>query len=433
MTREWTALTSDEIVDGKCWSHFPLNVASEGVGVLSLRLDAKHPPSVTVSALYCAEAAAALDASLRLRDAQSEALTDPLTGLLNRRGLEQQLNPLLSHARSVGNELSVLFVDLDHFKQVNDQFGHDRGDAVLRLVAGTLRRLVRTVDLVARYGGDEFVVALPSTDTRTAVKIADRIREGVSVAIQSDGDGTVPITVTIGVSSGSKGQQRAAEVIAAADQAMLNGKRYGRNRTETLHAVADPEPTPSRATVSGTPSALRALLRTLGSRHPDSESHSIAVGALSARIARRMGCSRDDIRLAGQGGLMHDIGKIYLPLDVLDGTEPLTPAERELVDQHTNTGAELVDSLPETRHLTALVRASQEHFDGNGYPDGLARDEIPLVARIIAVTDAYHAMVSDRPYRKALSPDAIREELRRYAGTQFDPGVVDALLDMLES
>ncbi|MDG2306216.1 MAG: diguanylate cyclase [Candidatus Binatia bacterium] len=431
VTREWTTLEGDEVIHGERWFHFPLSVASEGVGVLSLRLSIHQPPSRTLSALYCAEAATALDASLRLRDAQSEALTDPLTGLLNRRGLEQQLDPLLGHARSVTGELSVLFVDLDHFKRVNDEFGHDRGDAILRLVAGTLRRLVRTIDVVARCGGDEFVVVLPSTDTPTAVKVADRIREGVSTVIRSDGAGTVPITVTIGVSSLSEGRGRASEVLNAADQAMLKGKTSGRNRTETLNDTQVQEEPRVRTSNAGTPSALRALLRTLGSRHPDSGSHSLAVGALSARLARRMGCARNEIREAGQAGLMHDIGKLYLPLEILDGTEPLTPAEREIVDQHTLTGAELVESLPETRHLTVLVKASQEHFDGQGYPEGLAGDEIPVAARIISVTDAYHAMITDRPYHKALAPVAIRTEFRRCAGTQFDPDVVEALLEMI--
>lgn len=432
VTREWSTLEGKEVVDGARWFHFPLSVASEGVGVLSLRLSVVQPPSRTLSALYCAEAATALDASLRLRDAQSAALTDPLTGLLNRRGLEQQLTPLLNHARSVSGEMSVLFIDLDHFKTVNDEFGHDRGDAILRLVAGTLRRLVRTVDVVSRYGGDEFVVALPATDTPTAVKVAERIREGVSTVIRSDGAGTVPITVTIGVSSLSDHQGRASELINAADEAMLSGKTSGRNRIETLHSPTTQHEPAGRAFGAGTASALRALLRTLGSRHPDSGSHSVAVGALSARLARRMGCSRQEIRAAGQAGLMHDIGKIYIPLEILDGTEPFTPEERETMDQHTHTGADLVDSLPETRHLTGLVRANQEHFDGEGYPLGLAGDEIPQVARIVSVADAYHAMVTDRPYRRALAPDAIRDELRRCAGTQFDPAVVEALLDMID-
>jgi len=431
VTREWTTLDSEEIIDGQQWCHYPLSVASEGVGVLSLRLSIRQPPSKTLSALYCAEAAAALDASLRLRDAQSEALTDPLTGLLNRRGLEHQLSPLLGHARSLDGDLSVLFVDLDHFKQVNDEFGHDRGDAILRLVAGTLQRLVRTVDLVARYGGDEFVVVHPSTDTPTAVRVAERIREGVATAIRSDGAGTVPITVTIGVASLAEGCNRATEVIAAADQAMLFGKTGGRNRIETSNPAATADGPVARPATPGTATCVRALLCTLASRHPDSHSHSLAVGALSARVARRMGCTPTEVRRAGQAGLLHDIGKLHLPLEILEGTEPLTPAEREIVDRHTITGADLVEALPEVRHLSALVRASQEHFSGGGYPDGLAGDDIPLIARIISVTDAYHAMVSDRPYRRALRPEAIRDELRRCAGTQFDPTVVEALLDLV--
>lgn len=431
VTREWTTLEDEGGDDGGRWVHFPLSVASEGVGVLSLQLSVAEPPSRTLSALYCAEAATALDTSLRLRDAQSAALTDPLTGLLNRRGLEQQLTPLLNHARSVGDEMSVLFIDLDHFKAVNDEFGHDRGDAILRLVAGTLRRLVRTVDVVSRYGGDEFVVALPATDTPTAIKVAERIREGVSSVIRSDGAATVPITVTIGVSSRSDHQDRSSELINAADEAMLSGKTGGRNRIETLLAPGPQREPAGRAFGAGTPSALRAFLRTLGGRHPDSSSHSIAVGALSARLARHMGCSLQDIRVAGQAGLMHDIGKIYVPLEILDGTEPLSPGDRDAMDQHTHTGADLVDSLRETRHLTELVRASQEHFDGKGYPLGLAGEAIPKVARIIAVADAYHAMITDRPYRRALAPHVIRDELRRCAGTQFDPEVVEALLAMI--
>lgn len=430
VSREWATLEGEEIVDGERWAHYPLSVASEGVGVLSIRLSVRQPPSKTLSALYCAEAATALDASLRLRDAQSAALTDPLTGLLNRRGLEQQLGPLLGHACSLGGELSVLFIDLDHFKQVNDEFGHERGDAILRMVAGTLHRLVRTIDVVARHGGDEFVVVLPSTDTKTAVRVAERIREGVATAIRSDGSGTVPITVTIGVSSLGEGLGSASEVIAAADRAMLLGKTGGRNRIETSStATSDGEPAEPVAP-TGTPTALRALLRTLASRHPASGAHSVAVAALSARVARRMNCSPAEIRQAGQAGLLHDIGKLHLPLEVLDSPEPLTPEEREIVDQHTITGADLVESLAETRHLSVPVRASQEHFDGSGYPDGIAGDQIPLVARIIAAVDAYHAMVSNRPYRKALPPDAIRAELLRCSGTQFDPNVIEALLHL---
>jgi len=239
--------------------------------------------------------------------------------------------------------------------------------------------------------------------------------------------------VTIGISSLSEQRGRASDVIRSADRAMLLGKTEGRNRVETSDSNERDDDLVAPTSHAGTPTAVRALLRTLTSRHPDSGSHSAAVGALSARVARHMGCRPGDVRAAGQAGLLHDIGKLYLPLEILDGTEPLTPEERVLVDAHTITGSDLVQSLGETRHLSGLVRASQEHFDGRGYPEGLAGDEIPLVARIISVTDAYHAMVSDRPYHKAIGYDAVCEELRRCSGTQFDPDVVEALLELLDS
>ncbi len=426
--RAWSTLAEDEGDDDRRWTHIPLSVAREGVGVLSLRLCLRQPPSQTVLALFGAEAATALDASLRLHEAQSEALTDPLTGLLNRRGFEQRLEPLVDPARPTEGELSVLFLDLDHFKEVNDTFGHARGDALLQQVARRLEGLVRAGDVVARYGGDEFVVLLPATDGPTARRIAERVRAGVRESIRTPGNETLPITATIGVSSLGPGLERPGDVITAADRAMLVGKTAGRNRIGTLEEPGN-ESDPPRA--HGAASALRALLRSLAGRHADSATHSAAVAALSARVARHLGCLSKEIREAGQAGLLHDIGKLYLPLDILEGTGPLTPEERTQVDLHTLTGAALVASVPEIRHLADHVRASQEHFDGSGYPDGRAGEDIPRVARIIAVTDAYHAMASDRSYRAALPADAIRSEFERCAGTQFDPVVVEALLDLL--
>ena len=427
--RTWSTVGEETAGAHRHWVHFPLSVAGEGVGVLSLHLHAARAPSQTVSALYCAQAASALDASIRLNDAQSEASTDSLTGLLNRRGLEMRLESMLDRARRRGGELSLLFVDLDHFKEINDSHGHAHGDSLLRETATILQNQVRSEDVVARLGGDEFVVVLPGSDPSTARRIAERLQRRIAGHASRNHSGR--LSATIGMAHLGPETTTGAEIIRAADRAMLAGKTAGRDRITAAGPVPNEGATSTPPETPATRAALRTLLRSLAGRHPASASHSVAVAALSARIARRMGLERSGIREAARVGLLHDIGKLYLSPQILDSPDPLTAEQRAAVDLHTETGGDLVASIPELRHLADAVRATQEHFDGSGYPDGRAGEELAKSARIVAVADAYHAMAFDRPYREARDRDAIRAEFRRCRGTQFDPEVVDALLDMI--
>jgi diguanylate cyclase (GGDEF)-like protein len=427
--RTWSTVGEETAGAHRHWVHFPLSVAGEGVGVLSLHLHAARAPSQTVSALYCAQAASALDASIRLNDAQSEASTDSLTGLLNRRGLEMRLESMLDRARRRGGELSLLFVDLDHFKEINDSHGHAHGDSLLRETATILQNQVRSEDVVARLGGDEFVVVLPGSDPSTARRIAERLRRRITG--HASRNHSSRLSATIGLAHLGPETKTGAEIIRAADRAMLAGKTAGRDRITAAGPVPNEGATSAPAETPATRAALRTLLRSLAGRHPASASHSVAVAALSARIARRMGLERSGIREAARVGLLHDIGKLYLSPQILDSPDPLTAEQRAAVDLHTETGGDLVASIPELRHLADAVRATQEHFDGSGYPDGRAGEELAKSARIVAVADAYHAMAFDRPYREARDLDDIRAEFRRCRGTQFDPEVVDALLDMI--
>ena len=427
--RTWSTVGEEVSGAHRHWVHFPLSVAGEGVGVLSLHLHAARAPSQTVSALYCAQAASALDASIRLNDAQSEASTDSLTGLLNRRGLEMRLESMLDRARRRGGELSLLFVDLDHFKEINDSHGHAHGDSLLRETATILQNQVRSEDVVARLGGDEFVVVLPGSDLSTARGIAERLRRRIAGHASRIHSGC--LSATIGLAQLGPETTAGAEIIRAADRAMLAGKTAGRDRITAAGPVPNEGATSAPPETPATRAALRTLLRSLAGRHSASASHSVAVAALSARLARRMGLARSEIREAARVGLLHDIGKLYLSPQILDSPDPLTAEQRAAVDLHTETGGDLVASIPELRHLADAVRATQEHFDGSGYPDGRAGEELAKSARIVAVADAYHAMAFDRPYREARDLDDIRAEFRRCRGTQFDPEVVDALLDMI--
>jgi diguanylate cyclase (GGDEF)-like protein/putative nucleotidyltransferase with HDIG domain len=427
--RDW--LTIERAGDGgEIALTFPLTVGTERIGVLTLCFAAASRPSESLSGFFCAEVALALDSALRLERARSEALTDALTGVYNRRFLESRLVDELRRARAAGLPTSLLFIDIDRFKWVNDTFGHDVGDRLLRDVANVVAAQLRAVDVVARFGGDEFVVILAETDRAGSVAAAMRLQE----ALGSSGLEALPqdcsLTVTIGAATSPEDGIGPAELLASADSAMLRGKRAGRNRIEMFGR--EPEPARAAATDQREQAAvLRTLIAALAVRDAATAQHSREVGALAARIARHMGCEPEQIRISGQGGLLHDIGKLHTPLEILLKPGPLDESERSIMNLHAEIGAELTRELAPVRHLAPVIRASQEFFDGNGYPDGIEGAAIPLAARIIAVADAYHAMRNDRPYRKAMAEETAIAELQRCAGTQFDPVVVTALLELI--
>ncbi len=422
--RDWQTVESDPSDAGEHDLHVPLTVGAEAVGVLSARVASATRPSASLAAFFCAEAAVALEASIRLPNVQREALTDALTGLCNRRYLDQRLEEEFRRAKSLGFPLSVLFLDVDHFKELNDRYGHQCGDRVLCMIARVLREALRGVDVVARYGGEEFVMLLPETTHEGGHLVAEKVRALIPRRGSKEVPEVGPVSVTIGVATAPLDARDPATLVARADEAMLRGKRAGRNRVEAFALR-------SSDTVLRTAAVIRVLLQHLARKDPQTYRHSLAVGALSARLARRMGLDEAEVGSIGRGGLLHDIGKLYTPDEILLKPGPLTPAERLIMQEHAIDGAELAAAHPATRDLAALVRASQEAFDGSGYPDGLVGDAIPLGARIITVTDAYHAMSSDRPYRAAMLPALVVDELGRHAGTQFDPAVVRTLLDLL--
>lgn len=430
--RDWLTIESEPGRSGELEIHFPLTVGTDRIGVLSLCFATENRPSASLSGFFCAEVAIALDSAIRLERARSDALTDALTGVSNRRFLETRLADELKRARVLGTSTSLLFIDIDRFKWFNDNFGHDVGDRLLRRVASVLTAQLRTVDVVARFGGDEFVIVLPETDRSGSAMVASRVQDSLA-GIGNDAlpEGT-SLTVTIGAATYPEDGARSQELLASADSAMLRGKRAGRNRIE-IFSASEPSPVPSGIRRREVAVVLRALLVALEARDADTARHSRAVAALSARIARRLGCETTEVRLAAQVGLLHDIGKLHTPLEILLKPGPLDDAERRIMNLHAEVGADLTRSIAEVRHLSAGVRSSQEFFDGGGYPDGLAGDAIPLVARIVAVADAFHAMCSDRPYRAAVPGAQAIAELRRCSGTQFDPAVVAALLCVVES
>jgi diguanylate cyclase (GGDEF)-like protein len=335
---------------------------------------------------------------------RTEAVTDALTGLGNRRKLASDLGDALDAAAPDRPSLLLLF-DLNGFKGYNDTFGHLAGDALLARLGGKLADAVARHGTAYRLGGDEFcaLLALDGTDLEAV--------ERASEALTENGE-RFSISASLGVVLLPHEADSADHALQLADERMYANKR-GR-------------PTGPRD------QARDVLMRTMQAKQPDLDEHADEVADLARRVALRLGLAGEDLDEVARAAELHDVGKVGIPDAILNKPAGLDPIEWEYMRQHTILGERILNAAPALRPVARLVRASHERWDGTGYPDRLAGEDIPLGARIVAVCDAYHAMTADRPYRQALPHDVACTELRAGAGGQFDPGVVEAFLAVVD-
>lgn len=335
-----------------------------------------------------------------LRVSREEALTDSLTGLGNRRALTLELEQRLQSPGARPGYVLALF-DLDGFKSYNDTFGHPAGDVLLQRLGATLRSRLLGRGSAYRMGGDEFCVLIDERPESLQLAVA---------ALAEHGEG-----FTIGCSYGSvRLTAEAGDVATAlriADQRMYAHKQSSR--------------------MSASRQSGDVLLRALAERDPELSSHVHDVADLAAATAERFGLRPHEVVHIRQAAELHDVGKVAIPDAILDKRGRLTAEEREFIRRHTLIGERILLGAPALHQVARLVRSSHENFDGSGYPDGLSGQEIPLGSRIIAVCDAFHAMITDRPYRAAMSDESAVAELRRCAGSQFDPAVVEHVCQAL--
>ena len=336
-----------------------------------------------------------------LGTSRGEATTDPLTGLRNRRALAKDLDEQMVDA-SPERPLLLLLFDLNGFKSYNDSYGHPAGDALLTRLGTALTRAVDGRGHAYRMGGDEFCVLTGAPEDQHA-ELAAHTR----AALSERGDGFT-ITTALGSATIDSPDGDSDEALRDADRAMYAEKNG------------------LRGSAGG--QSAEVLLRVLSERHPGIGSHVDNVAALSDKVGLELDMTEDDRTTLWQAAALHDIGKAAVPDAILDKPAPLDDDEWEFMRRHTIIGERILDGAPALTSAARLVRSSHEHFDGKGYPDQLAGAEIPLGARIVAVCDAYDAMVSDRPYRRAVSSEQAIQELNRCAGAQFDPAVVDAFV-----
>ncbi|HZU69910.1 MAG TPA: amino acid permease [Ktedonobacteraceae bacterium] len=377
------------------------------------------------------------------REQASAAITDPITGLPNHRAVMSRINEEVSRCQRSQDSFAILFVDLDHFKRVNDTWGHRAGDAILREVGTRLRNTLRLEDLAGRYGGEEFAIILTGADLLAANQVAERLLASISAkpCLWESEDTPVPvpiaITASIGIAVyGLHGTTREA-LIESADQGMYRAKHTGRNRV----CVADVETDrPAIARTELVPYdrhtteivGVKALTAAAAAHDRRTNAHAHRIVQLAEATARKLQRPDEELHLIRLGALLHDIGKIGIPDAILHKPGPLTEEEWSVMRSHPEIGRQILEQVGGIfDYLATIVAAHHERWDGKGYPLGLAGEQIPLSARILAVVDAYDAMVSTRPYRKAMPVSEARKELLACAGKQFDAAVVEAFLSVL--
>ena len=355
---------------------------------------------LAIVALLCAWEA--LDHE-RQRDALARvSRADSLTGCLNRRGLEERLEAELDGARRNGREVGVVMLDLDDFKQVNDARGHEAGDELLRWTVDRAGEMLRPMDALGRLGGDEFAVVVPGAGPVEAAEVAQRLRDAASGRV----------SLSTGIASFPLDGTDRESLLRHADRD-LYAEKHGRA----------PEAGPTTRELGW----AAALARAVELRTAVADDRGGAVAAYAAAIAQRLGWSGGELALLRMAAMLHDVGKVSVPDRILQKPGPLTFDEFERVKEHPAAGAEIVEQVDGLSPVVGWIRHSHEHFDGSGYPDGLAGDDIPSASRILLVAEAYEAMTSRRPYGSPLPSELALEELRAGAGGQFDPACVAAL------
>lgn len=370
------------------------------------------------------------------------ATIDPLTGLPNHQRLMGRIEEELARCQRTRGNCVILFIDLDHFKHINDTWGHRAGDMVLHEAAQRLKKTLRIEDFVGRYGGEEFAVVLALTSLEDAKQVAERIRCALadsSFLWETDDEGT-PISISVSASIGiaispEHGNSRAA-LIEAADTAMYQAKHSGRNRACVAgeeHAFVHEVLAMAVNTQAPDKAALQALVAAVQAFDRGTNAHAKRMVQLSEATARKLGCEEEEQHLVSLAALLHDVGKIGIPHEILHKPGPLNEEEWVVMRKHPGIGRQILEQAGgKCALLSHIVVAHHERWNGTGYPYGLCEEAIPLGARILTVVDSYDAMTSDRPYRTALPEAEARMELQKCAGSQFDPMVVAAFLSVLE-
>lgn len=391
-----------------------------------------------------------------LEQANKYSNTDTLTGLYTHRGFQEILSAELKRATENETELSIIMLDVNNISKINRELGHAKGDEVIKLLAEKVKQNIKTTDKAGRYGGDEIAIILPNTGTSDAKYLAEYITYCLSCCFVDD---VGPVKVSVGITTFPEASRDQEKLLILAEQAMYISQAKGYK--EGMSAIVS-----SSDFNFWADDALNSFAEVIAKRHaqlgidfeeelvhkfnnekivsqnhllelanslagaidakdPYTKGHSTSVSRYSEALARAINLPEDEVQKIKLGALLHDVGKIGIPENVLKKPDKLSDEEWQIMKQHPVIGAEKVLAPNEAlRELIPMVKYHHEHLDGSGYPEHLKGDEIPLEARIIAVADTYHALISDRPYRKGMSVEKACEILKEGAGKQWDRDLI---------
>lgn len=411
----------DTIRDGQAWNELP----QQGTA-------ADRDVARALNAMWAA-----------LANMEARASRDRLTGIANRERILAALITAVERARQTGSPLSVGFVDIDRFKAINDAHGHASGDVILRQVAELVSSSVRGDDVVGRYGGEEFMMIFPDTDAEGARAIAERVRAVVMRSrLKIAANHEILATVSIGIATGVGDALRLDTLVSQADAAMYAAKSRGRNQTQVFPELgSDAAALETGSSVDREEAAagigqwagmntIQALASLLAPQPAHRGRPSDQIAAMATGLAARVGVPDAEVEQIRIASLLHDVGKLAVPLELLDKADPLTHSEWQAITEHARIGEVVIEQATSLRDAIPIVLHHHERYNGTGYPDGLKAGQIPIGARIVAIADAFHAMVHDRPYQDAVAHEEALAELRRMAGTQFDPDLVAAFCEL---
>lgn len=373
-------------------------------------------------------------ANEHIAELKNLANIDGLTGLYNHRFFHETLKEKIASCEKVNVPVSMIFMDIDYFKNYNDLYGHQCGDQVLKTIGNLLNNTIRENDIAARYGGEEFALILPDTSENDAVKIAEDIRKLVEETY-FEGEENQPngkITVSIGISVYPDKSKDDMELIKSADDALYRAKFFNKNRIETYTSILDELKKDIDEQHIDLVTSIKTLISVINAKDKYTYGHVERVVFYCKLLAKKLNLSEEDNKNFIYGAYMHDIGKINISKEILNKKMPLTSEEWEIMKQHPANGVDIIKPVESLNNLIPMILYHHERYDGKGYPQNLKGLDIPYLARALTVVDSFDAMTSNRPYNKRKTYVEAIEELKRCSGSQFDPQIAEAFIEVIK-